>query len=241
MDVGFERYPPALRLLYDPVTAVPLAIERRRWFWPLLFLVLAVVTSGTALALRLDAQRLVLPKMEAAGELAKASEREVEEAIEQAGRVALVGGVAKGVFLMPLSVLFIAVALKIISSLLGRKLLFAHAFSIAAVSMIPVAVFHLLYALVAWRQAVIVPTRAPDLVPSSLAQWVTVASPKLKRVLTQVDFFNFWSVGLMGLGLAAGQKTSRTRGLLTSVVLYLAFAVVMAALPGLAPPQGGPQ
>ncbi len=101
-----------LRSLLDPVGAIPSAVAERRWLVPLLALALLTALAGAVVALKLDATRLVIPRMEAAGELAKASEREVAEAVEQAGRVALVAGVARGVLLSPLLVLLLAVSLK---------------------------------------------------------------------------------------------------------------------------------
>jgi len=50
--------------------------------------------SGAAVAMKVDPSAAVIGKLSAAGELAKASEREIGEAIEQAQRVALVAGVA---------------------------------------------------------------------------------------------------------------------------------------------------
>src|SRR5262245_23263714 len=76
-----ERYAraPVLRTLLAPTTAVPRAVDGRRWLAPLLIACAAVTFSGVAFALRLDASQGVLKKMEESGELAKASERELGE------------------------------------------------------------------------------------------------------------------------------------------------------------------
>ena len=129
------------------------------------------------IALRLDASRLVIPKMAMSGELMKASEREVDEAIEQAQRVALVGGIAKGLMLMPLLVLLLSVALKVASWLIGRKALFADLFTVAALTMLPVAVFHGIEVVAALKLEVITPRVAETLVPSSLAALMGMTSP----------------------------------------------------------------
>ena len=131
-----------LRALLDPVGAIPPAVESRRWFGPLLLLALLTAGAGAAIALRLDASRTVIPQMAMAGDLAKASEREIGEAVQQAERVALVAGIAKGLLLMPLLVLFLAVALKISGWVIGRKTLFFELFTVAELAMLPVAVFH---------------------------------------------------------------------------------------------------
>jgi hypothetical protein len=229
-----------LRTLIDPVGSVPKAVEGRRWVWPLVFLCVAVAFSGLAFALRLDASAGVLAKMEASGELAKASERELREEIEQAQRIALVAGAAKGIFVMPFVLLLTAVALKISAWLVGRKLVFAHAFTVAAVAFLPIAVFHLLFGLVALKQPVVVPAMAKQLVPSSAVVFVPAAAPKVQRVLEQLDFFNLWSVGLVGLGLAAGTKLKPGRGLVLAVVLYLMLSGLLIGLGGMGGGGGGP-
>ncbi len=238
-----ERYcpRPVLQALLDPVAFVPKAVEGRRWALPLLLLCAAVSFSGLAFASRLDASAAVLKKMEASGELQKASERELNEEVQQAQRIALVAGAAKGVFVMPLVLLLVAVALKIAAWLAGKKLVFAEAFTVAAIAFLPIAVFHVLYGVVALKQPVVTASMAQDLLPSSLAGLVPPEAVKLGRALRQVDFFNVWSAVLLGLGFAKGTKLHPSRGLALGLVLYLMLSAVLVGLPGLAPPGGGPK
>ena len=226
-----------LRALLDPVGAIPRAVESRRWLVPLLLVAVLTAAAGAVIALRLDASRLVIPKMAMSGELMKASEREVNEAIEQAQRVALVGGIAKGLMLMPLLVLLLAVALKIASWLIGRKALFADLFTVAALTMLPVAVFHGIEVLAALQLEVITPRVAENLVPSSLAFLIKGAGPSLKRVYTAIDLINIWASLLMGLGFAAASRWSPWKGALFGFFLYALFAsAFFVGLPGL---EGG--
>jgi hypothetical protein len=232
-DLSVMRRAPMLRALLDPVSFVPRAVEGRHWVLPLIAVCACVAFSGLSFASRLDASSTVLQKLDEAGELAKSSEREVNEAVEQAQRIALVGGAAKGLFVMPLVLLFIAVALKITAWLIGRKLLFAHAFTVAAVAFLPIAVFHLLFGLVALKQGAVVASQAASLLPSSLAALQPDAAPKLSRALATVDFFNLWAAALLGLGFAAGTKCSLGRGLALGLFLYLLVAALTVAAPGL--------
>lgn len=229
-----------LQTLLDPVAGVPKAVEGRHWVLPLAVLCVAVAFSGLAFAYRLDPSAAVISKMELSGELAKASERELGEEIQQAQRIALVGGVAKGVFVMPLVVLLVAVALKLCAWLIGKKLLFAHAFTGAAVAFLPIAVFHLLYGLVALKQPVVSAGMAPQLLPSSLA--VLAPAGKLAaKVLGQLDFFNLWAAALLGLGLSAGTKLRAWRGVGLGLFLYVMLSAVQLGLPGLMGGGGGPK
>lgn len=215
-------------------------MESRRW---VLALLLACVTSagaGAVIGLKLDAARVVIPKMSMTGELMKASEREISEAIEQAQRVALVGGVAKGLLLTPLMILLLAVVLKIAAWLIGRKALFAEAFTVAALTLLPMAVLHSIELAVALKQVALTPSMIEQLVPTSLAA-VLEGSPKEMRVYKSVDLFNLWSALVMGLGFAAASKWQLWKGATFGLFLYVLFACVfLIGLPGLSGGMGGP-
>ncbi len=234
------RYPPALltslalsaRTYVDPVTSVPKAVSERRWVVPLLWLMITGAAGGAAVAQRLDAAREVIPAMAEKGDLAKASEREVAEEVEQAERIALVAGVAKAVFGMPLAVLMMAVALKILAWLLGKKSEFGALFTSAALAMLPVALFYLLTAIIAFKQDVILPSQAGKLMVTSLQEFFP-GPPGRGRVLAAVDFFNLWSAALLGLGFAASVKIPAWKGVLFGLLLYVLYAAaILIGLPG---------
>jgi hypothetical protein len=212
-----------LRAILDPVGAIPKAVESQRWFFALSLASIVTAASGAVLALRLDAARVVIPKMAMAGELAKASEREISEAIQQAQRIALVGGIAKGLLLMPLIVLLLGVVLKVAAWLIGRKALFISCFTAAALTMLPVAIFHLVEIVIAFSQAVLTPAALSALVPASPG---FETSAKLATVLKTVDFFNLWAALVMGLGFAAASQWRPWKGALFGLLLYVLYAGV---------------
>ncbi len=228
-----------LRTLLDPLGAIPRAVEARRWLWPLLLVAVLTATAGALIALRLDASRLVIPKMQMSGELLKASEREVNEAVEQAQRVALVGNIAKGLLLMPLLMLLLGVVLKFAAWLLGRKALFIDLFTVATLTMLPIGVFHAAEGLAAMQLEVITPRLAESLIPSSVASVKAFTAPKLMGVYRALDFFNIWAALVMGLGFAAASKWSPAKGATFGLFLYVLFAAAFyVGLPGLIPAEG---
>jgi hypothetical protein len=155
--------------------------------------------------------------------------------------VAIVAGAAKGVFLVPLQILLMAIVLKLVSWLLGRKAKFSALFAVASVAMLPVAVGWLATALVALRLDTITPKMLVDLVPSSARVLVAHAGPGLDRALRAIDFFNLWGAGLMGLGFASATKLKPWQGVLLALFLYALFAgAFLVGLPGLAGGMGGP-
>lgn len=228
-----------LRALLDPVGAVPRAVDARRWFVALALACLTTAGSGAAIALKLDASRVVIPQLAMKGELAKASEREIGEAIQQSQRIALVGGIAKGLLVVPLLALVLALALKIAAWLIGRKALFAETFTVACLALLPLAVLRGIEIVAALKAVALTPAMVQALVPTSVAALVE-GSPRLARVYGALDLFNVWSALLMGLGFAAASKWQPWKGALFGLFLYVLFACTfLIGLPGLGGGPGG--
>lgn len=232
-----------LRSLIDPVGGVPKAIEARRWVAGVFLAALLSAASGAAVALKVDSSASVIDKLSMAGELAKASEREISDAIEQAQRIWLVAGVAKGLLLMPLIALALAVVLKVAGWLISRKAPFGACLTAASLAMLPLAVFHAVELVATMRQVVLTPAMAEGLVPTSLLAFKAVEMP-WARVLKAVDLVNVWSALVMGLGFASASKWSPWKGALFGLLLYVLFAAAFfVGLPGLMagrPGMGGP-
>ncbi|MDY7228125.1 YIP1 family protein [Hyalangium rubrum] len=229
------------RVLVDPIDGMGAAIEARRWVWPLVMLCLCVSLSGVSFALRWNAAPAVIQKLQMTGELTRYSESEVADEIQTTSRKALVGGIAKGVFVMPLQVLLLAAVLWLTAWLFGAPAAFGRMMAVAAIAMLPIALFHLIFAACASAQYSLSETQVESLVPSSLAM-LEGLSPKLRGALKAVDFFNLWSVGLMALGFSSATGMRRGRALLLAVVLYAMFVgVFLIGLPGImAGMAGGP-
>jgi hypothetical protein len=215
------------------------AIEARRWVWPLLFLCLSVSLSGTAFALRWEAAPATIQRLQTSGELGRYSESELADEIQTSSRKALVGGIAKGVFVMPLMVLALAAVLWFTGWLFGAPAAFGKMMAVASIAMLPIALYHLIFAVCASAQFSMTEARVETLVPSSLAA-LDGLSPKVQKVLKAVDFFNLWSVGLLGLGFSAATGMRRGRALLLAGVLYAMYVgVFMVGLPAMADGPGG--
>ncbi|HEX8700614.1 MAG TPA: YIP1 family protein [Myxococcaceae bacterium] len=232
------------RVLVDPIDGMGAAIEARRWVWPLLLLCLCVSLSGSAFALRWKAAPAVVQKLQESGELSRYSESELADEIQTASRKALVGGLARGVFVMPLTVLLLAAVLWFTGWLLGARGAFGKMMAVAAIAMLPIALYHLIFAVCAVAQHSVTLEQVATLVPSNLAV-LQGLSPKAHPALAALDFFNLWSVALMGLGFASATGMRRSRALLLVVVLYAMYVGVFhLGLPAImdGPPggKGGP-
>jgi len=193
-----------------------------------------VSLSAVVLYYRWDATSAVVGQLTMTGEISRVTEQELIDQIATAQRKALVGGVAKGVLLMPLFAFLIAVALKFTGWLMGQKALFARCFAAAAVGMLPLAVYHLVLAAVAFNQFSVTDTQLETLVPSAVSAFFPRVSPNVGRLLATLDFFNLWSAALLGLGFAAASGMRKGRGVLLGIVLYVLYAgVFIVGLPGM--------
>lgn len=223
----------------DPLDGMGAAIEARRWGWPLLWLCLSVALSGTAFALRWEAAPATIQRLQMTGELGRYSESELADEIQTSARKKLVGGIAKGLFVMPLLVLALAAVLWFTAWLFGTPAAFGRMMAVAALAMLPMALYHLIFALCAAAQYAMTEAQVETLVPSSLAV-LDGLSPKARKLLKTVDFFNLWSVGLLGLGFSAATGMRRGRALLLAVVLYVMYVGVFTiGLPAMAGEPGG--
>lgn len=231
------------RVLVDPIDGMGAAIEARRWVWPLVLLCLCVTLSGSAFALRWQAAPAVVQKLQESGELSRYSESELSDEIQTASRKALVGGIARGVFVMPLTVLLLAAVLWFTGWLLGTRAAFGRMMAVAAISMLPIALYHLVFAVCAVAQHTMTEAQVATLVPSNLAV-LQGLTPKAHPALAALDFFNLWSVALMGLGFASATGMRRSRALLLAVLLYAmyvgVFHIGLPAITGEPGGKGGP-
>ncbi len=227
------------RALVDPVGAVPPLVARKVWFVPLLVLALAVASSQVAIGLRLHVEPQVIAELSKAGDLAKQSERDIEEAVETAQRVALVSGAAKGLMATPLIALLLAAALRFVAWLLNRKTTFMACFSAICVCLLPIAVYHLTLAFMAFRQPLLLPRQVPTLLTSSLAPWLASVPSRFASLVDALDFFRLWSVGLLGLGLTQAFSLSKTKAFVFALVLFVLFTLTFfVGLPAIAAAGG---
>lgn len=226
------------RVFIDPLDGTRAAVEARRWVWPLLILALCVSASGTLFSLRWDAAPDVIRQLQGSGSLMGLSEADLTDKIQTESRKALVGGIAKGVILMPLMALLLACILWVVSWLFDRPAPFEQLLSVAVLALMPIALYHFILTVCVAAQHSITVTRVMNLVPSNLGAVLQGLSPKMQRVASTVDFFNLWSTGLLGVGFAAATGMSRGRALLLAVALYAMYAGIF--LIGL-PAQAGAQ
>ncbi len=194
----------------------------------------AVAFSGLAWALRWDASASVIRGLSMSGELAGTTEQDLAAKVTQAGRVALVGGVARGLFAMPILALLMAVAVKVAGWLIGRSIAFLASFSATTTALLPLALYNLLFGAVVLSSEVVLDGQEKSLIPSHLGQVLVGLTPQLARLASTADVFNFWTTALLGLGFSAATGMPKWKALIFALALYAAWAgVFLVGLPAM--------
>ncbi|AKQ65816.1 hypothetical protein A176_002728 [Myxococcus hansupus] len=175
----------------------------------------------------------MIRQLQSSGQLTGLSEADLLDKIQTESRKALVGGIAKGMLLMPLMALLLACILWVVSWLFDRPAPFEQLLSAAVLALLPIALYHLIFTLCVAAQHTVTLSRVANLVPSNLGAVLQGLSPKMQRVASSVDFFNLWSTALLGLGFSAATGMRRGRAVLLAVALYAMYAgVFLIGLPG---------
>jgi hypothetical protein len=114
--------------------------------------------------------------------------------------------------------------------------LFGVTFAVAAHGLVPVWLAPLLAIPAALARAPIPTDQVGSLLPSSLAALLpTGAAPALAAALGALDVFALWAVALVATGMARASGASRRRAAVVTIVLYVAWVVVVRiALPAAA-------
>ncbi|MBN2360394.1 MAG: YIP1 family protein [Deltaproteobacteria bacterium] len=220
--------------LFDPIDGTSAAVAARTWISPLLAILLCSVLAQAAAAWRWDPQATVVQQLQEEGELKNATEAELSDKIETAGRMRLVGGVAAGLVGPLLSLLLLAVGIRLAAWLFDRRPSFRGCLAAAAIALLPLALYDLIYLVSALARPALTDAEIAHLVPSSLAALWPQVSPKALQALAAIDFFKLWSVALLGLAFATATGMRRRAALPLALVCYLLFSGASIGLTGLA-------
>ena len=161
--------------------------------------------------------------------LAKSSrqltEAQMEAAVERMRRLSWVWDILA--VLAPVAiVLCVAAVLWAACQAFGWEVRFRQSLGITAHSFLPSALGSIALILVLWNHDTIDPRAASDALRTSLGFLVPARSdPVLHGLLSSLDLFSFWTLGLLILGLSAAAGASRKRVAALVGTLWLVFVL----------------
>ncbi len=206
----------------------------------------AAVALAAATAMALVAAAFVVPRTDygpgdaaAAGNTAdgtpapEPTQYEREQSAIAARKLGELGGWSMAALSPSILAVLAAAGLTVGFRVAGARASFQPALAVAAHGMLPVWLARLLTVPAVLAHAPVAAADLPGLLPSSAAALLPAgASPALAGALGALDLFSLWAVWLVALGMARTAGTTRTRALVTTLALYLAFvAVFRVALP----------
>jgi hypothetical protein len=150
------------------------------------------------------------------------SDREIQEDITKSLAVERVTRALGAGLWTPLKILLLTLFIYLVLRYAGGKPTLTRAFSATTHAALPYAAKALIIAVAAYSQASLTPAQADSMVANPLAPtFATLGNVGI--VLSIVDPFMLWSVGLLVLGAAPAAEISRKRAFVTILVAFVLF------------------
>lgn len=187
------------------------------------------IFAGGALALRVNASSATLKKLELAGTLSTLSERQIEDETRNAERMFTVAKVGGALFEAPVGLGLAALATVLLGWFLKGRVKGSAVGPVAAATLLPAAVAHLLQGIATLRQASVAPD-ATALVPTNLADIAASLGHPLAvwgvKLGGAFDLFSLWSALLLGYGVAAAASIPARRAVTGTLVAWLCWRLL---------------
>jgi len=227
----------ALLIFGTPARALTIAVQERRFTWPIL-LATGVALAFTALAVpRVDFAKAAEDALDSTpAEAAKLTPHEREEKIATGAKVSAIYAFAASGAGPALSSLAAALFLWLGFKVAAGKPDLGATLAVAAHAALPLALKQLLTLPALLRSSGLAVADLERLLPSSLASLAAPGTslPKL-ALLGSIDLFALWSVGLAALGMARVAHVSWLRSSMVVGALWATFVLVFRfSLPSLA-------
>jgi hypothetical protein len=227
--------PPAFLALAAPETGMER--QARIGTARLAFLVALVCAflSAFVQSSRIDARSSTLAKLDMGGTLTEMSEKQVDDEVKSAERLAQVQTIAAGVLKAPFALCFGALSVVFLVWFLKGKIKGRAVFPVAAASLLPGAIANLLDAGAALTRSSL-PVEHPVLAPRDLGAILAslghaLTGPVLK-LATAMDFFSLWGALLLGFGVAFTGDVPLRRALTGTFVAWMCWRLLTTVAAG---------
>lgn len=229
-----------LHALSAPARGVTRIAARRRSGVALAVATAAALATAAVVVPRIDYAAAAGPRIEASGSDGQApTPFEREQAAATARKLGQIAGWSAAALLPAVFALAAAAALFVGFRVAGTRPAYRATLAVTAHGMLPVWLSGLLVIPAAIAKAPLVPAQLERLVPTSLAALAPHAPPALAAALGALGLFQLWALGLVGVGMARAAACSRTRAVVVTTVLFLAYVALFKVVPAAAV-AGGP-
>jgi len=224
-----RQVPPALSALAAPQSGMERQAKVGGAKLAFLIAFACSLLTAFAQASRIDARSATLQKLEKAGTLQTMSEKQLDDEVKNAERLAEVGRVAWGVVEAPVFLLLGALAVVILIWFARGKVKARAVFPIAAAALLPGAVANLLDAITALERNSL-PVTGATLAPRNLSDVLSVFGHTLQAPWVKLgnafDFFSLWAAFMLAYGIAAAGDVPPRRALVFTLVGWVSWRLL---------------
>ncbi len=214
--------------IVSPTETFESIARRPTWLAPLLIWTVLSIALTYVMMPKIDYEKMIRQAMEKRGQTIP--EERMSSIIEQQKKIGgIIGWVASGVVPAVVSLLAAAVILGSFKAF-GWDTTFKQAFGVTTHAFLPGCLKAVLLGVLVWRQETVDPRALPDLLRSNLGFLVARDSSKaLHSILSSLDVFSFWTLGLFVIGFAAAARIKRGSAASVIVTLWLITVAIGAA------------
>lgn len=189
----------------SPVRTFASIAARPTWLLPLLLWIASSFLLGQLIVSRTDLRSTIRESAERRGR--RLSESELDLVVERTRRFAWIAVIG-----LPVIAAATAGVLWAGCQAFGWDVRFRQSLGVTSHAFLPATLSSLALLAVLWNRDAIDPRSVGDALHTNLGFLVdSRADPVLHGLLSSLDLFSFWGMGLLVLGLAAAAKASRAR------------------------------
>ena len=210
-------------VFFSPVRTLEAIARRPAWLAPVVLWLLASLGITAVVVPRLDFEKMTRERLEKSGQTVP--EERVQSMVEQQKRFAPVFGYVWAAISSVAIQLLVAVVLWGAFRAFGWDSTYRQALGVTSHAFLPGVVGALLLMPLVARQSRVDPAGLGDLLRSNLGFLVERDSKVLHSLLGSIDFFSFWTIALLTIGLAAAAKVRRGQAAAVIVTLWILYVL----------------
>ena len=229
-SAGESAFGRLVGVFVSPVRTFASIALRPTWILPIAIMCGITLPVSELILSKADWRAVVSQQIAKSGR--SISDAQLDQAIEQARRMAWIWDVVAVVFVV-IACFFVAAVLWGACQAFGWAVRFKQSLGITAHAFFPGVLGSLLLAAMLWNRPTVDLEKARDATPTNLGYLATNADKVTYSLLSSIDLFSFWTMALLILGLSVAAKTSRGRMAALVISLWALYVLGKAGVTAL--------
>ena len=214
----------------SPVRTFASIARRPTWILPVAIMAGITLPISELILSKADWRAVVSKQIAKSGR--SISDAQLDQAVEQARRMAWIWDVVAVVFVL-ITCVVVAAVLWGACHAFGWEVRFKQSLGITTHAFFPGVLGSILLAVVLWNRPTVDLEKARDAIPANLGYLAPDADRVTYSLLSSIDLFSFWTMTLLVLGLSVAAKTFRGRMAALVVSLWALYVLGKAGVTAL--------